>query len=437
MAKISSETDFSSIHLEHILLYHLVTKDNKSELLTKCFPALFFDEKNKGMFKIIQDYHGGADIFTVAARMHELYGMPSSQVSDMFFDRDFSYIADNAPFESVLRRLKELLFKRLAFQRLERMSNIVESGKADPADEQNGNLYDEASKLLLAENRLLRRERNTVEKIAAITADRINNPSDIVRTSFEFIDRRTGGLTRRAISSLLAMPGHMKSTFTDALMYSALRTSNEVGLIISLEDPIEERVKRIVANRLDVSLADMRFKRVNVPQSEILQILKIELGGRLHLIDTRDLSTPEEAATAINDIKPNIAVVDHIQNFNMKGEMVSGLINAATVIEVAAMRNNSHVLITSQVNDKRLATRDDPSPEAADVQWTSALRQKSAEMFSLFYQYQISRNFVQQNLLQFKILKSRYANAVSNMILKIDADKGRIISETSAGGINV
>lgn len=429
MAILVSERENRDLGLEQSLLWHLIKNERRSEIIQRCYPALFSHPETKNLFSIIKELRDNVSILSVAMKMEELYRMSRENTMQLFGHGIIPAIAEGEDPDEIISHLKQLLFSRLAMARLGRMANIIESGKAAP-EEEPGNLYDEATKLLLAENRLVSKKHVSVEDIAISIAERINTTSDVIRTGFPFINKRTGGLTRRHISSLLAAPGHGKSLFSDALIYETLKNSNDVGLVISLEDPIEERYKRIVANRLEISLSDMRFKKVNVPMEDILHILKIELGGRLHMLDTRQILKPEEAAIAIADIKPTLAIVDYIQSFQVP-DMVQGLIEAARILEVAAMRNDCHILVCSQVPDKRISARDDPQPNAADAQWTSALRQKSAEMFSLYYQYQDTQNFLQQGLMSFKILKARYASAIGTFQLAIDPDKGRIKGEIS------
>jgi replicative DNA helicase len=429
MAIVYSERENRDLGLEHSLLYHLIKNERRHTILTWCYPALFSNDETKAIFKVIKELGDQASLLSVAMKMEEKHQKNRQETFSLFSHGIVPALAEGETPEDVIHQLKLLLFKRLAFDRLFRMANLIENGKPS-AEEDSGNLYDETSKLLLAENRLVRNRRSSVDEIAKAIAERINTTSDVIRTGFTFINKRTGGLTRRHISSLLAAPGHGKSLFSDALMYETLRTNNEVGLVISLEDPVEERFKRIVANRLDISLADMRFKKVIIPEADILHILKVELGGRLHMVDTRQVIRPDEAAIAISDIKPQLVVVDYIQSFQLP-DMIQGLIEAARILEVAAMRNDCHILVCSQVPDKDIAKRDNPQPGASDVQWTSAIRQKSAEMFSLYYQYQDTTNFIQQNILSFKILKARYAAAIGTIQLEINPDKGRIVKEIS------
>ena len=425
MAKVEIES-FQSFDHELIMLYHLCNHEKRQNLLAHVYPTLFYHKDIRGAVEILkslppEQQNSVAMIFEI----HKINGIKETEPWDEFFTTEYQHTAEKVSPYGLLSRLKEFLFKRLANERLVRMANLVEQGRSY-AEQYDTTLFAETTELLLLQDKLLGERKRTTEQVARLVAERINTQGDLVITGFDFLNRRISGLTRRTLSSLLALPGHYKSSFCDALMYETIKSTSEVGLIISLEDPIEERVKRIVANRLDISLSDMRFKKVIVPEADILAILKIELGERLIIYDPRDVLTPAAAAAAISDVKPGFCIVDHIQNFELEN-MVEGLIKAAWYLETAAIRNNCHVLVTSQVSDKKVMMREDVDILASDAQWTSALRQKSSEMFSLLYQYQFTRNMFQMDKLKFSILKSRYALAIGSMILQINPDRGRIL----------
>jgi replicative DNA helicase len=430
MARVVIDTKFESYDLELLFLFHLCFHERKYDLLLKTYPNLFAVEDLKKAFEILVELGPTKqDMISMSVEMAKRYGVKTTAPWDKFLDPAYQYSAEHTDPWGIHAELRDLLFKRLATERLQRMANLVEHGKPSDA-EKDGSLFTETTELLLLQDRLLGERKYSSEDVARMVAERINTTGDLVVTGFKFLNDRIAGLTRRTISSILALPGHYKSSFLDALAYETLMVSNEKILIVSLEDPVEERIKRIVANRMDLSLSDMRFKKIQVPQKDILQMLKIDFGDRLYVYDPRDIVTPEQAAIAIGDVKPALCVIDHIQNFQMQ-DMVEGLIRASWHIETAAIRHNCHCIVASQVADKRVMSREDTRIHAGDAQWTSALRQKSAEMFSLMYQYQLTANIFQKNTLQMSILKSRFAGAVGNMVLQIDPDKGRVLGLSS------
>jgi replicative DNA helicase len=323
-----------------------------------------------------------------------------------------------------------MLFRRETLDRLKEMAIVIE--KANPK-ECRLEIVHKANKIQVLEHRLLRRNSVSVESMAERTSEQVNSGASIIQTGFPFINSRLRGLTRRQVSSLLAMPGHMKSSFTDCLLSRTVEFNPVKALIISLEDPTEERVKRIVSSRLNLSLKDMRFGKVKLSAKDIERVFKVHLNSRLTIYDTRDVLTPDDAVAAINDVKADLVLIDHIQEFDMP-DMVIGLIRAVRSLKAAASRNNCHILITSQVPDKQFGNREKKDPTPADAQWTSALRQASSEMFSLRYPHQDTHNEFDAYMLNFNIIKSRYADAVSRMTLEINPDQANIIREIPKDG---
>jgi replicative DNA helicase len=272
------------------------------------------------------------------------------------------------------------------------------------------------------------KKRFSAEVVARLTAEKINSMKDLVLTGLPFIDKRLNGLTRKSISSLIAKPKHLKSTLVDFMVSTSVEKYNTVGLILSLEDPIEERVKRICASRLEVSLEDMRFKRVSVSEVDILNIFKHNFKNRLYIYDKKDVLTPDDAAMIINEIKPDLVVIDYIQKFVMD-DMVLGIIRAVNTLESVAIQNNSNIMVLSQVSDKKIVGREDQAPTASDAQWSSAMYQSSSEMFGLYYPHVHTKNPFDMNILEFNILASRYAHVSGKFKIKVNPDKGFIGDE--------
>lgn len=425
MARVVFDSKFESYDLELLLLYHLCFHERKIDLLTKSHPMLFASPDIAKAVELLRELGPTKqDFVSMTVEMNRKYGHKDVAPWDKFIEPGYQYAAEHSDAWGIHAELRDLLFRRLAMSRLERMGNLVEHGK--PSDEEeSGSLFSETTELLLLQDRLLGERKYSTEEVARMVAERINTTGDLVVTGFDFLNQRLAGLTRRTLSSLLALPGHYKSSFLDALAYETIRRTGEKVLIISLEDPTEERIKRVAANHFDLSLADMRFKKIKVSQEDILKMLKIDLGENLVVYDPRDVVTPEQAAVMIGDVKPSLVVVDHIQNFQLH-DMVEGLIRASWHLETAAIRHNCHCIVASQVADKRVMSREDTRIHAGDAQWTSALRQKSAEMFALMYDYQLHPNPFTQEILEFTILKSRFASAVGSLKLQIKPDKGRI-----------
>lgn len=429
---------------EQILLDELLYSEKRHEVISLCFPSMFYSQATREIFEVIKELGKDANLFSVTrelSRRHaeKVRGIDSRLEYELVLDQlkakpDEAYWRGRYEPINLVRYLKELLYRRLAQKRAQNILQIVSSERAANIDR---SIYQQVEKLMILGKTLIRTDRNSMDDIAQRTSDRVNSQYDIIRTGFEFINDKMMGLTRRQVSSLLAYPKHLKSSFADQLVSTTVEKGDYRGLIISLEDPAEERVKRICARILGISLEDMRFKRVRLEREDILKVFKVVLKGQLHILDVRDVLTAEQAATAISDIKPDLAAIDHLQKFQLQ-DIVIGLIHAVKALEVAAAQNDCHIFITSQVSDKKIQGRDikrssakSLKPTASDAQWTSALYQSSSEMFILYWPYQLTHNIFERHLLYFDIVASRYADAVGEYILEIDADKsnfkGRII----------
>lgn len=421
MARVITDYNYVDLPVEQILLIHFVCTPDIKDLIKEVFPTCFVDERHQRIFAILRDFlKKDPDHFIIDVVLREIKEkekMTNEESANFFFGDLFSK-KDSLDVHWCIKRLKILLCKRLELQRINRLAAAIDNDEI--------NIEVEAHKLLILRRKLLSPRRPDAQELARNTANRINSETDTIRTSFKFLNDRLHGLTRPGVSSILAKPKHYKSSFVDGLIAGSVERFKYRGAIVSLEDPTEERIKRIIAPRLGYSLSDMRFKRVKIKAEEIEKVFHACFGNNLFFVDTREITKPEEAISFLNDVKPDIAAVDHVQKFEMS-DMVQGLIQAVRGLEVAAARNNGHYVITSQVDDKKSQFRDDKTPQAQDAQWTSALRQSSTEMFSLYYQYQDTKNPFQKEWLKLTILASRYADAIGTIDLRINPDKAQIL----------
>ena len=423
MATITLNKELHSLELEQLLLSRIVYSEDRHELIPHIYPSLFTAIEFKNVFTVIKELDSSADIANVVIKTEQRFGYaPDATLRMLSHDLIHNRWRGVNAF-SIIKLLKEMLFRRMIVERGKKLIEIAEDSDSNLLNGVNR----EIDKIITLDRKLMAKQSMSSESLATKTSNKINTDNDTIKT-VDFLDKRLYGLTKRGVSSILARPKHLKSTMVDYIVSSAVENHFAKGLIISLEDPTEERVKRIIASRLDVSLSDMRFKRVKVPNSDILKVLKHNLHDKLFIVDKREVLTPEDAVKVINDIKPDIVAIDHIQKFHMD-EMVIGLIRAITLLETAAIRNNCHIILTSQVTDKKMTERKNEGPEASDAQWTSALEQSSTEMISLHYPHVIDHNPYNNHILHMKILLSRYADAVGKVKLRINPDKGAILGE--------
>lgn len=416
-----AERELHDLEAEQYLLWCLVYHERRHELRSQIFPSLFYSPEHRDIFNAIAQLGDSVDILGVCRVVEKKHGIAIPTTAMLFMGLDY-YLASNANPEQLIRYLKKLLYQRSVVEKAKKIASLAEQ------PEQLETIATEVDKITILERTLLRSGPSSMKSVAEDTANKVNTDADVIVTGHDFINRRLYGLTRGSLSGLLARPGHMKSSYTDHLMSSSVRLFAYRGLIISLEDNKIDRIKRIIAPFLGISLTDMKFKRIKVTTKDILSVLEGNLHSKLTILDSYDILTPDEAYAAIMDIKPDFVVVDHIQEFEMK-DMVTEMIQAVRKLKTAAVRCNAHILITSQVTDKGFKGRDNPQPKADDAMWTSAIRQSSSEMFSLYYPYQDNNNEFNDHILKFAFLKSRFAQAIGTVTLHINPDQSLIIGE--------
>lgn len=415
--------ELHDLNAEQLLLWMLLNHENRHEIIHQVFPSLFHSSEFRNIYNVIKELGESVDIFGVCRVVERKHGVPYPSTALLFTSvDDYSALRTNP--QTLINHLKDLLYRRTVVAKTQKIAAIARRGLKEDASL----ISSELDKIPLIEKSLLRSGQTTVSRLSKMVADAINTDDDVIVTGHAHINSRMYGLTKKCLSGLLAQPGHLKSTYTDHLISSTVELHGYRGLIISLEDPKEDRVKRIISSRLGISLTSIRFKKVKVEEKDVSHVLKDIMRSNLFVLDSNDVLTPDNAYSAILDIRPDIVVIDHIQEFEMD-DMVIGIIRAIRKLKTAAMRCNCHILITSQVADKQFKQRVDKKPKADDAQWTSALRQSSSEMFSLYYPFQDNNNPYVSHILNFSVLKCRYAIAVGSFDLVIDADKGLIKGE--------
>ena len=421
----------SDVEAEKVILGAILNNNRYMEEVEGLLqPGIFYDSANRRIFsamKSLREEGAPIDTVTVVDRMKR---KKAFEKGDDITVVEYSITISSPP--SSIRYHSILVTEKAILRELINESHDL-MNKSFSQNEDVFDLLEQASskiERILTYAKGVASSRRPVEELAAQTANKINTEDDIVRTGFEFIDSRTAGLTRKSVSGVLAMPKHLKSTFSDALAASIVEKQGLKSAIISLEDPAEARVRRIIASRINVSLRAMRFKEVKVKVEDIVKVLKEHMKSRLFIFDKKDVLTPLDAVAVINETRPDFVVVDHIQKFKMD-DMVLGIIKAINELETSAVKHNCHVMITSQVNDKNVQQRQVKNPQASDAQWTSALYQSSSEMFGLFYphQYEGGKNPFNTHILEFEILASRYAHAIGKIRLKVNPDKALIEGE--------
>ena len=239
----------------------------------------------------------------------------------------------------------------------------------------------------------------------------INSKDEYVPTAFYKLNEMIGGWTKSDISSIGGKSGHNKTTFAiyDAVQSIISGFCTKV-VYFSVDEPGEMIARRVIANLMNISLADMRNKKVQLDSNEVEKTLKTILKDRLIIID--NLFTAEAIQQAILDIKPERSIIDHIQEFDYGHEGISDqkVMVASKFLKEAARITHSNVTIISQVRDKLVDERfEDKIPRPHDFLYASDLRRKSREQCVVYWEYKDSQRDIDFQFFDLIVWKSTYS----------------------------
>lgn len=239
----------------------------------------------------------------------------------------------------------------------------------------------------------------------------INSTEEYVRTAFNKLNEVIGGWTKGDISSIGGKSGHNKTTFAvyDAL-HSIINGHCSKVAYFSVDEPGEMIARRIISNLLKISLSDMRNKKVQLNANEVEKTIKSILKDRFIIID--DQFTGEGIYQAILDIKPERAIIDHIQELDYGEAGISDqkIMVTARLLKESARLTHSNVTILSQVRDKLIDERfEDKIPRPHDFLYASDLRRKSREQCAVYWEYKDSQRDIDFNTFELIIWKSTYS----------------------------
>lgn len=326
-------------------------------------------------------------------------------------------VLEREAFEWNIKYLAELYFLRVSL-------NVSQKIIHHANDRDIENIVKSATSLDRVHSALFARNNHTDHILGAV--NEINQRNQLIPTSFKRLNALIGGFTRKDISSVGGKPGHNKTTF---VLFDAVQTI-KMGLVdkvvyFAVDESGDKIAMRIFASELDISLSDMRNGRVVLDPLVIKEALDKVLGGRLIIVD--NLTKDDEIAQAIKDIKPDRAIIDHIQELNYGNEGISDqkVMVACGKFKRAAKDTNANVTIISQVRDKLVDERyDSKIPRPHDFLYASDLRRKSREQCVVYWEYKDSQKELDFAFFDFIVWKSSYSDTGKVKFI-IEPDKSR------------
>lgn len=255
----------------------------------------------------------------------------------------------------------------------------------------------------------------------------VNSPNEYIKTAFPLLNDLVGGFSRKALTSIGGKSGQNKTTWS---LYNGTEILKK-GIIskllfISADEPGEMIARRVIAKETDISLSDMRSKKVRLNYDEITKAMKTIYGDRLIILD--NVRTPELIQQAILDYKADQTIVDHIQELTFAdndGISEQGITYSLKLFKEAAVKTSSNVIILSQVRDKVIDERfEDKVPRPHDFYYASTMRQKSREQFVVYWKFKDTEDELDKPFFDLILWKSTYS-ATGRVKFFIDPDHAR------------
>lgn len=240
-----------------------------------------------------------------------------------------------------------------------------------------------------------------------------NSSDEYITAPYENMATLMGGFTRKDVSAIGGKSGHNKTTFalsvaTDLIKIGAIKKL----LYISADEPGEQIARRIIAKDLRIKTSDMRQKRIILDADEVNRAVTSVYKNRLIILD--DCVKPADIAVAIQDNKPDMTIIDHLQELDyedMGGLSDQAVTRGMTRMKFANRSIGGNLMVLSQVRDKLIDERiDDKMPRPHDFLYGSDLRRKSRELMVVYWRYKDTYVKTDKEVFELAIHKSTYSD---------------------------
>ena len=192
------------------------------------------------------------------------------------------------------------------------------------------------------------------EAVERIT-HRIQNPEPELPLPSQYLNQQTGGFTKGKFSVIAAPTSHNKTTFVVNCVLNALRRRNRV-LYLDYEMGAPDILFSLLAIEKNIPIADLRLSRDKTKAAKAIQHLaglRDRYQNNLRILEGAKWP---DIIRAIDNFKPDMVVVDHIQIFGQVMPQPSGSSSAYHLSDISrklsrlAHEKNVAMVVLSQVN---------------------------------------------------------------------------------------
>ena len=238
---------------------------------------------------------------------------------------------------------------------------------------------------------------------------------EIIKTGFERLDRRTGGLKGSDLIILASRPAMGKSTF--ALNVATNVAKNGVPTVIfNLETSKEQIVNMILASEALVDSNKLRTEQLDdndwmkiASASEILSKIPI------YIDDTPGISI-EEIQTKCRKLKMEknigLVVIDYLQLITLLNKMNESreqeVLEIGRNIKKLAIELDIPIIILSQVSKSVERRQNDKRPMISDLKESGAIEQNADIVMFIYREDYYNPDTTEKNIAEIIIAKNRY-----------------------------
>jgi replicative DNA helicase len=178
----------------------------------------------------------------------------------------------------------------------------------------------------------------------------IGNPRECFEFGFPILDKAIGGLEIPSVCTV----GARASTGKTSFVLNAVSRAADKGLkttFFSLEMPTKTIYDRLVSINTGIGYWNVRKNYIGEEEKEQIRQCVEKMKGKVIITDnTRNI---ESIATAVRQIKPDIAVIDYIQQvqsaYDKSAKLLERMEHTACELRAIANDNNCVVIALSQI----------------------------------------------------------------------------------------
>lgn len=308
--------------------------------------------------------------------------------------------------EWAIDELKRLYFNRVSYAVSDKISKHAMTGD-------HAKIVTLSNTLGGFRSRLFEQKDNNVFDKAVVLA---NSNDEYIKAPYPNISDLIGGFTRKDLSAIGGKSGHNKTTFALSIGTSLIKSAGINKLLyISADEAGEQVARRIIANDMRIKTSDMRQKRIQLDPAEVNKAVTTVYKNKLLILD--DVNKPVDIATAIMDYKPDMTIIDHLQELDYEeygGLSDSAVTRGLTRMKLANRLVRGNLFILSQVRDKLIDERiDDKMPRPHDFLYASDIRRKARELMVCYWRYKDTYAKDDKPIFELAIYKSTYSETAT------------------------